>query len=232
MNSTATQIFTDNWKVYQKVIQHDYMHHVAFGTELLNNILQSKEKLPGLSVLDIGCGDASQFCKSLQNQKLAKYTGYDLSGPALLLAKDNLALISENVHLLQGDMQELLQQEKGTFDVIYGSFAIHHLQDEFKQKLLQECFKRLNKNGILIYTDIFLSDGQSRSDYLVAYTANMNSNWIMLHDPEKQLIYDHINTYDFPASTGDVKYWLASTGFIIKKIVQPDAWHYMIVATC
>ncbi|MES2649545.1 MAG: class I SAM-dependent methyltransferase [Bacteroidota bacterium] len=231
MNTTATQIFTDNWKVYQKVIQHDYMHHVAFGTELFKTI-NARDKPAGLSVLDIGCGDASQFCSNLQNQKLATYTGYDLSEPALMLAKENLAFISENVHLLQGDMQELLQQENGMFDIIYSSFAIHHLQDNTKQQLLQECYNHLNKNGILVYTDIFLSIEQSRTEYRAAYTDNMNSNWTMLNDSEKQLIFDHINTFDFPASINDVKTWLTSTGFTIKQIVQPDAWHYMIIAAC
>ena len=228
---TVSKIFTTNWKVYQEVISHDYMHHLAFGNEI-SNTFQTIKKQAGLSVLDIGCGDANQICNKLQQLDLASYTGYDLSEPALELAKKNLSNINANIQLLKGDMQELLRNEKSMFDVIHSSFAIHHLQDDEKQNLFKECYKRLNKNGILLYTDVFRPDGQNRETYLAAYTRNMKANWPMLNEEERQLICDHINNYDFPANINDCNGWLTDTGFTIKQVIQPDAFHYMIIATC
>ena len=228
MPDNATQIFNDNWNIYQKIARCNYMHHKEFGEQLLR-ALKTVNTNNGISILDIGCGDASQVCQHLRQVNIASYKGYDMSAPALQLAAQNLESIHTSFELLEGNMQSLLTHETKMFDVIYSSFAIHHLQDEEKFLLLQQCYEHLHKDGIMIYIDIFRQDGQSRKAYLDEYFDNIDTNWILLSAGEKQLVRDHVTAYDFPALHRQCLQWLSKIGFGVTQCYQPDKLHGMIM---
>ena len=227
-NANSAEIFTSNWNIYRKIVQHNYMHHLESGRQLTSALAGVNNK-NGIAVLDIGCGDASQVAGYANQINLHVYKGYDLSGPALELAAENLKLLPARIELVEGDMQSLLASETGNFDVIFSSFAIHHLQDPGKKELFQHCYQRLNHGGIMIYNDIFRSHAQSREDYLAEYTSNIDKKWHAVNEAEKQLIYDHITNYDYPAFSDECEQWFTGIGFKILNYFKADKWHQMFV---
>ncbi len=182
-----------------------------------------------MHVLDIGCGDALPVLPHLHSQGKINYIGYDLSGPALEIAAANLATVSGSITLKEGDMMTLLQNETNKFDLIISSFAIHHLQDDEKNKLLKNSYDRLKNGGKMIYTDIFLTQQPDRGAYINEYFGNIRSNWILMSQEEKQPIFDHVSQFDFPSQLEKTIDYCKSLGFAVKVISQPDQWHMMIL---
>jgi SAM-dependent methyltransferase len=227
MPQSPAQVFSDNWEIYKKIMQNNYMHHAEFSNHtaaIFNEI-----KLQPLQILDIGCGDALPTLPHLLSYGKINYTGYDLSGPALQIAAATLADVSGKVTLKEGDMITLLQNETNIFDLIISSFAIHHLQDEEKNKLLENCYKRLMPGGKMIYTDIFMTQQPNRETYINEYFGNIRSNWILMSQEEKQPIFDHVSQFDFPSQLEKTISYCSDLGFTASVILQPDRWHTMIL---
>lgn len=229
MEQHSAQIFSDNWNIFQKIIQNDYMHHSEFAAETaaVLNDFQGK----WLHMLDIGCGDAAALLTVMRNVNVASYTGYDLSSAMLELAKAHLDAQHIPSVLRQGDMMQLIQSEDKQFDVIYSSFAIHHLPDKEKRKLLQACLARLVPGGKMIYIDIFRSQQMGNEQYIHDYFSLMRNDWSALSENEKQLVMDHVGQYDFPSDIEMSVEWLQFLGFSLEARVQPDRYHAMLVLT-
>src|SRR3954468_10509203 len=141
MEQNPGLIFSEHWSIYQKIILRNYMHHAEFSSKAAT--VFKKLSLKKLHILDMGCGDVIPLLPILQQVQIASYTGYDLSSSALQLASAHLAAQNFSYTLREGNMIELIQKEEKQFDIIHSSFAVHHLQDDKKRKLLQTCFNRL-----------------------------------------------------------------------------------------
>jgi ubiquinone/menaquinone biosynthesis C-methylase UbiE len=224
MQTNSAQVFSDNWIIYQKIIDNNYMHHAELG-ELTNKIFSGFHK--PLHVLDIGCGDAETLLPILKKVNIEHYTGYDLSEHVLELANSNLDKEKVTHTLKQGDMLELILNEGKQFDIIHSCFAIHHLQDAEKRKLLQACSEKLLPGGTMIYTDTFRRDLVDRETYIQNYFSFINKDWKLLSEGEKQPIFDHIRQYDFPSTSHETIIWLESFGFDINSSYEPDAFHLL-----
>lgn len=227
MQDNSAKIFSDNWNLYQKVVQLNYMHHADFTKAVADVFNEFNEQV--IDVLDIGCGDAGFLKPVLQNHSIRSYTGYDLSAPALQIASDNLSQSSFDVDLKQGDMLELIQQETKILDVIHAGFAIHHLQDEQKLSMWEACLKRLKPGGKFIYTDVFRQADADRDEYLRQYFSMMDNRWIGLNIAEKELIHNHVNQYDFPSLLDRTIVQLQQVGFSLLQKTGPDNFHIMLV---
>jgi len=227
MLQSAVQVFSDNWEIYKKIMQHNYMHHAEFSDRLASVFSEIKKE--PMQVLDIGCGDAIPVLPHLLSHNKINYTGYDLSGPALQKAAANLSSVSGTITLKEGDMLALLQAEPKQFDIIISSFAIHHLQDDEKNRLLENCYKQLKPGGKMIYTDIFIIQQPNRETYINEYIANIYSKWTLMDEKEMQPIFDHIRQFDFPSSLEKTIFFSNGFGFTSKVLLQPDQWHSMIL---
>jgi ubiquinone/menaquinone biosynthesis C-methylase UbiE len=227
MEQNPALIFSQHWSIYQKVILHNYMHHAEFvnKTATVFKKLSSKK----LHILDIGCGDAIPLLPVLQQVQVASYTGYDLSSSALQLASAHLTAHNFSYTFREGNMIELIQEEENQFDIIHSSFAIHHLQDGEKRKLLRSCFNRLLPGGKMIYTDIFRQQYIFRDQYIEEYFSFIENDWPSLTINEKQLVYDHIRQYDFPSYIEETIEWIYSLGSTVIENYQPDHRHAMLV---
>jgi len=227
MSDQTVAIFDANWNIYQRVIDHNYMRHKEFG----GFTAEAFESLAGkpLTVLDLGCGDAAKMAEQLPQQPVASYTGYDLSAPVLSVAKANLAGAGCPVQLKEGLLQDFSAQEHDSFDVIYSSFAIHHLQDEEKKALLQDCYNYTTHNGVMIVIDIFRGEGQGRMDYINEYTQDIRNTWQVLAFGEKELIRAHMESYDFPASLEDMAAWAKEAGFTVGETLVVNKLNKAIV---
>ncbi len=227
MNQNPAQVFSDNWDIYKKLMQCNYMHHAEFSQHTAS-LLSELNQQP-LFILDIGCGDAIPVLPHLLSHGNINYTGYDLSGPALALADTNLKDVSGTISLKEGNMLGLLAEEKERFDLIISSFAIHHLLDEEKMILLQNCYQHLRPGGRMIYTDIFIDKQKDRESYLEEYINNIKLNWPLMKENEKQLIYDHILQFDFPSSLNKTIDSCFEFGFTVSIVSKPDKWHTMLL---
>jgi len=227
MTPELAAIFATNFNIYQKIIAGNYMRHAEMGAQTQVAFEGLEIKHP-LHVLDFGCGDAQPIIPKLKLRSVAAYTGYDLSAVALEFAKQNLKAVDCQVQLRELPMQAFIELEMGNFDIIHSSYAIHHLQDDEKRHLLQNCFNRLRNGGIMIVIDIFRNEGQSRHDYIEEYISNIGLTWQTITQAEKEMVYYHMRNYDFPAYTGDIINWAGTVGFTIEEH-HIDRLHTMLL---
>lgn len=221
-------LFTSHWNIYQKIIARNYMQHREFGEEI-RLVLDQLDPDQPLRVLDLGCGDAQQMANQLKGRVVDSYTGYDLAGPALVLAGENMKGLASEVRLEEGKMEELIVREKRNFNVIYSSYAIHHLADKEKKDLLGEIRKRLAAKGVFIFIDTFRTGNESREEYLSRYLTHWLGQWAALTLEERDLVRDHIVTYDFPALLEDMIQWAGEAGFRVEERPVYDRNHRMVV---
>ena len=223
-----SRIFINSWNIYQKVIQANYMKHRDLGI-YSQKYLKDFASHQALRVLDIGCGDAKQLSVQLSSLNVASYTGYDLSEDAVSLAKQNMSKTGADLIFRIGKMEELIKEETTTYNVIYSSFAIHHLQEEAKKIFLKDCFKVLEKGGLFILIDVKRASGQTREAYNDSYVEWINRDWSLLTGDEKKTVVSHLTTCDFPVETSMYIQYAESAGFILEDDVDIDPRHGLIV---
>jgi ubiquinone/menaquinone biosynthesis C-methylase UbiE len=227
MEQNSAQIFSENWSIYQKIMSHNYMHHAEFAEEtagVFNSLIRKN-----LHLLDVGCGDVIGLLPALQKASIGFYTGYDLSLYALQVAATRLSSQNFSFALKEGNMMPLIAEEEKQFDVIYSSFAIHHLQDDEKRKLFQICFDKLLPRSKMIYIDVFRQENITREQYIQEYFSYIKNDWLLLTADEKQPIYEHVSQYDFPSDIVETIGWLKQTGFSVYQNYQTDHRHVMLV---
>jgi 2-polyprenyl-3-methyl-5-hydroxy-6-metoxy-1,4-benzoquinol methylase len=223
-----SRIFINSWNIYQKVIQANYMKHRDLGI-YSQKYLKDFASHQALRVLDIGCGDAKQISRQLLDLNISSYNGYDLSEDAVSLARQNMSKTGVALTFRIGKMEELIKTETATYNVIYSSFAIHHLQEEAKKTFLMDCFQVLEKGGLFILIDVKRGAEQSREEYNKSYVDWINSDWNSLTEEEKKTVAAHLTTCDFPVATSEYIQFAESAGFILVDEVDIDSKHGLIV---
>lgn len=227
MNPLPAILFSDNWNVYQKIIANNYMLHKEFSSATVKAFAQTK--IPIKTVLDLGCGDAQLIAKDLSTIDIDTYTGYDLSEAALAQAEHFLQILPVHKTLCLGRMEALLAASKESWDLIFSSYAIHHLSDLAKQAILQSIYDHINPNGLFIMIDVMRNKGQSREAYMDHYIGGIRKNWPGLAPREQDMIANHIHEYDFPATYDDLIEWARAIGFSVEKASIPDDRHHMLI---
>ena len=64
MSDSSTELFTKNWETYQKIMHANYMLHEEFGS-ITKQALMDASINGSISLLDLGCGDASHLAHHL-----------------------------------------------------------------------------------------------------------------------------------------------------------------------
>jgi ubiquinone/menaquinone biosynthesis C-methylase UbiE len=196
----SQEFFNEQWKVYQKILDNNYMgHHEIYS--VLEKFLLSYFQQP-LKMLDLGCGDASFSAQALLNSTITSYQGIDLSIPALEIAKDNMGKIQCDTTFTQGNFSELIPElmltQRHSFDAILCSFALHHLSLEEKDLIISQIKELLTFNGVFILIDVFRQAAEDRETYLRRYLQSVRQDWSLLTSQEYLLLENHISTSDFP----------------------------------
>lgn len=225
-----TQIFIRNWEIYQKVISANYMKHLELGEHAQKHLHYFNQFKP-LSILDLGCGDAKQLSEQLKSLTVCAYTGYDLSEQATSFALKNLDTSISNPTFKIGKMEELIKADTETYNVIYSSFAIHHLRDEKKQELINDCYSKLDKKGLFILIDIKREPAQSIESYKTSYTNWILNDWHELNIDEKEAIIDHLSTCDIPVELTSYIEFAEKAGFDLIEEVNVDSRHALLAFT-
>ena len=107
-----------------------------------------------------------------------------------------------------------MSQVSSKFDIIFTSFAIHHLPKEGKQKFFNLAREKLTDQGILIYVDVMKdSEKQDRDSYLNDYLYYGEKHWNQLDKNEMAAVNEHVSNYDFPESAEENILLAKNAGF-------------------
>ncbi len=187
------------WRVYEKLLIHDYMDHLAFFDRLAREITARFDR--PVAILDLGCGDLTPVRPLLAAVPVAHYVGIDESEVALSIARVHLEEGAVPRQLVAGDMLEVLKTQRGPFDVIIASFSLHHLADpDQKRAVFAACAPLLSSDGFLAVIDVFTSPLEPRDEYVERWIHHADTRYVALGPEEKQLLFEHVRTRDFPVS--------------------------------
>ncbi|NTU52140.1 MAG: methyltransferase domain-containing protein [Chlorobiaceae bacterium] len=223
MSADPITIFRKTWGTYQKVISNNLMFH----KEISEAVAKRYETHSGqLRLLDLGCGDASHITNILKPGQLAEYCGCDLSPYALDDAGINLAPLGIPVTLLCRDMLAVLHEvDENHFDIVYSSYALHHLPVEAKQTFFTQCRRALSLDGCIILVDIMREEEQSRTEYLCHYNKTVRTQWQALTPDERNQVQEHIRSCDFPETPSTLETLARHAGFTRCRRLEKRTWH-------
>lgn len=223
----AIELFQKSWNSYQKILDNNYMfHHEIYSAA--KDFIHANCKQP-LSVLDVGCGDASQSVQLFKGCNVQEYVGCDLSPFALDLARQNLEPMRTKVSLWQKDVISCMQPLDKKFDVILCSYVLHHYSLAQKQTFFELAAPLLSEHGVLIYIDLVRGNTETRAEFIDNYLGYAGQNWSQLQPDEQQAIAKHVQTYDFPETSATLIALASEAGLVQLRQMPGHTWHQAIV---
>ncbi|MGM1065586.1 class I SAM-dependent methyltransferase [Saccharothrix sp. Mg75] len=136
---------------------YDVVHHV-FG---LRPVHQAMITLAGLRdghrVLDVGCGTGNLLRSIGERHPRVELVGLDPDPKALARAGRKIRRAGLAVRLDRGFAQELPHPD-GSFDRVFSSLMLHHLDTASKDALLAEVRRVLRPDGVLVLADATLDE--------------------------------------------------------------------------
>jgi SAM-dependent methyltransferase len=227
MSEHSAAAFFDVWHTYRKVVAANYMHHMEIRAQLERVLLAQFASRP-FSFLDLGCGDAATLAPLLASMAVKRYKGVDLSESALALAAENLTGLSCPVELVCRDILAALAADSALYDVVYTSFALHHLSTEQKAEFFRRVAQRLEKDGLLLLTDIVREEDESLPVYLGRYCDWLRSDWSALDAEEQASACDHILNNDRPETFSVLQALAQAGGLGYAVAVARYGWHRVL----
>jgi SAM-dependent methyltransferase len=221
----AAEDFFHEWSIYDQVLDHNYMHHDEIYRDVQQFLADRYGHVP-FALLDLGCGSARHLARALQGRSVSRYVGYDLADTALTEAAGNLAGFDCPVELHKGDLLAGLRTSGEKFDIVFTSFALHHLATGEKSVFFQSAYQRLNENGVLLFIDTMRDDDEDRGLYLDRYCAWLRSRCKTLSAEAFDLLCAHIRSNDFPETTTVVQGMATDAGFSPPIEMNRFGWHH------
>lgn len=227
MSETSATAFFDTWQTYRKVVAANHMYHMEIKADIAQ-LLQAQFAGRKFSFLDLGCGDAATLAPLLADMAVQHYKGVDLSETALALAAGNLKALSCPVELARQDILVALDADTGFYDVVYTSFALHHLTTEQKAAFFRLVAQRLQTGGFLVLTDVVREEDESLPVYLRHYCDWLRRDWSILDADEKASICDHIENNDRPETLAELQTLAGAAGLTDAVAVAGYGWHRVL----
>jgi len=198
--------FENQWSTYKTIVQHDLMHHralVAAVEHALEHYFNSAPAGHRPHFVDLGCGDADPLAAVLRDLPLGSLLGMDQASSVLPLAAKVLGEVAYPCDWIQADLLEwatAATPQTNPVDILYSSFAIHHLDGESQEAFLAGARRRISPSGIFLWADIFREPGESVDAFRLRYTQRMSNHWGDALDPQ-QLDHAcfHVSNFDLPA---------------------------------
>ncbi|MDX3660306.1 methyltransferase domain-containing protein [Streptomyces sp. ID05-26A] len=130
---------------------YDVLHRVS-GLRLVHGEMVSLAGLrSGQRVLDVGCGTGNLLRSAGKRHRDVELSGVD---PDLkMLARAERKLRGLRARLDKGFAQELAFPD-ATFDVVFSSLMLHHLDGPSKVEMLAEVRRVLKPGGLFVLSDI------------------------------------------------------------------------------
>ncbi len=229
--AAATAIFAQ-WEVYKSIIDRDFMRHREISAAIHAFVKGRFQRR--FSLLDLGCGDASAIPHTFAGTPLARYTGVDASAAALEAACRNLASAPFDVVLVESDLMAHLTAaavpDGPRFDVTLAGYVIHHLSIEEKLRFFASCREVLAPAGALVFYDLFRQPGETRKEFVTAYTELIATRW-GLEGEALDNTCRHVQEHDFPETVATIAALARDAGFTIpgeERFVDPDGFHRLV----
>lgn len=122
------------------------------GASALRTLLEQADLLPHQRVLDIGCGTGELILLIKRLHPDVEVVGLDPDPKALARARRKAERAAVSVQLDQGFSDEL-PYPGASFDRVFSSFMLHHLEPDEKEKTLREVRRVLKPGGVLHLLD-------------------------------------------------------------------------------
>jgi SAM-dependent methyltransferase len=212
----------EEWRVYEKLLIHDYMDHRAFFARLQQEIAQRFER--PVALLDLGCGDLTPMLSLLAGARVRRYVGIDESDAALAIVANRLRAFDLSSHLLHGDLLVSLAELDERFDVIVASFALHHLAEPAAKRSTFAASRRLlGPAGFLAIIDVFSDAAETRDQYLERWIDHADHRYVALQPEEKRLLFEHVRARDYPMSLALCRSLGRTAGLARFEVLHEDA---------
>lgn len=200
----ALVIFQNQWDVYRKFLQHDYLSN-GVACRVLQRFLVEDIARP-FHFIDLACGDASGIAKVLCEVPVESYLGVDLSAPALALATDNLAIVNAPITLLEADFSTAMLDLEQPADIVWISLSLHHLDTDAKLEFMRGVKRALAPQGAFLAYEPTRLDGETRPAYLERFDEICRREWTALTAHEYDEAIHHVRTCDLQETATQ---WLA-----------------------
>ena len=230
MNNAHKEVgeFFNAWAVYRKVLTNNYMHHREIYQAVAALLAEHWATQP-FKLLDLGCGDASFLAPALYGRNIQYYAGFDLSDPALALAAENMAPLGCKTDLINIDFMEGLAQTKERFDIVFTSYALHHLIREEKAEFFRLAHNALTEQGLLIIIDVMREPNESLPVYLDNYCQWVREKWLQLDEQDLTALTHHIRHNDLPETAATLSAMAEIEGFCQATNIFHVAWHQALL---
>jgi ubiquinone/menaquinone biosynthesis C-methylase UbiE len=231
--------FENQWSTYKTIVQHDFMHHRALlgaVEQVLKHYFDGAPAGHRPHFVDLGCGDADPLAAVLRDLPLGSLLGLDQASSVLPLAAKALGEVPYPCDWIQGELLEwatAATPQTHPVDILYSSFAIHHLDGESQEAFLAGVRKKINPKGIFLWADIFREPGESVDDFRLRYTQRMTDHWGSALQPQ-QLAHAcfHVSHYDLPADRATIGSTALNQGWNLAWIwAGPDQAEALAVLT-
>ncbi|WP_252179735.1 class I SAM-dependent methyltransferase [Endozoicomonas sp. 4G] len=194
---SEVDIFNEQWQCYRWLVDNNVMGHQQLMRLATDKLMQhyGDQKV---NLLDLGCGDASLVPEMTRRLSLTSYTAVDLAESVLAIARQNMQQPGVVSQFFLSNIFEPLPA-KGSYNLIFSSFAIHHGSLSEKQALFSELRNKAEPDGLFVMIDAIRLNHQSRDDYIEKVGQYFRSISALQGD-WKNFVLDHVSQYDFPES--------------------------------
>ncbi|HHT0592215.1 TPA: class I SAM-dependent methyltransferase [Legionella anisa] len=195
--TAASEYFNKNWQRYQSAIKNNTLYHREMVQALQKFLATHIGNCP-FTFADVGCGDSSTVVSVLNTTSIKKYFGIDAAPDVLKMAEKTLTSLGCEKEFIADHMIAALPRLSAPVDVIFTSYAVHHLSLHDKNSFIALCKQKLNPNGFLLIVDGVLKPHQTRDEWLDALKARMLESDPELTDDEIITRMEHPRADDYP----------------------------------
>jgi SAM-dependent methyltransferase len=136
---------------------YDVLHQVSGLARVHGEMITLAGPLDGRSVLDVGCGTGNLLRATGKRHRGVELTGVDPDLKMLARAERKMRRAGLKAQLDRGFAQELAFPDE-SFDVVFSSLMLHHLDTPSKDEMLAEARRVLRPGGVLVLADATAHD--------------------------------------------------------------------------
>jgi tRNA (cmo5U34)-methyltransferase len=167
-----------------------------------------------VKILELGSGTGQWASRMLKQFPNAHYNGVDFSENMLALASHNLRSYADRVNLQNLDLNK--DTLTGRYDLIYSSFAIHHVEN--KQIFFKLIHKLLKRKGRFLYIDVTRAHSRNIEKLFMKNWENFMRNSACPNNRIRKVITDHLEN-DMPETVENQLKLLQSAGYKYYELV-------------
>jgi ubiquinone/menaquinone biosynthesis C-methylase UbiE len=132
---------------------YDLLHRVSGLATVHREMVALAALRGGRRVLDVGCGTGNLLRATGKRHRDVELAGVDPDPKMLARAASKTRKAGLTVRLDRGFAQELAFPD-GSFDVVFSSLMLHHLDTSSKDEMLGEVRRVLRPDGVLVLADM------------------------------------------------------------------------------